>query len=81
MRVRVKNVGKIGWRSWDVDGSELSAAPGQVVEMSEERAIKPMADYVSVFELVEMETPATEQEPPMELLVEPQEPRHRRSRR
>lgn len=62
MRVKLRYIGKVGWRSQDMDGTALSADSGAEVEMSAERAEKVLADYPRDFVRVGVEVVQSEQD-------------------
>lgn len=47
--MRLRNIGWTAWRGQDYNGAELRAAPGQEVEMSDDRAMKVLRDYPKRF--------------------------------
>ena len=63
MKVQVRNNGTAEWFGFDFDGAELRASPGAVVQMTEERAARLLADYPGRFEVLviaELVKPETE---------------------
>lgn len=50
--MKLKRLGGLGYRGHDFDGKALHAAPGEVLECSDRRGAKLLADYPGGFEVV-----------------------------
>lgn len=51
--MRLERLGKLNYRGYDYDHKPLIAAPGQVIECSEKRGERLMADYPGQWRVVE----------------------------